>query len=166
MSASGSWGSGTGFIPEVAKRRIAVRPSMLMPTTKCRPSREKRAVVLGPVQEAGLDLLSRGQVADRAVRRLHVEVIDLVAAVIARVEEALVPREVADGRNVVGRRMGERHRLAARDRDGVGVGDARLIAAHEDLRAVGREGGAAEADRAQELLDGVLRHGPRRRYCR
>ena len=112
-------------------------------------------VVARPAGEDGLELRARGQV-DLALRAEDVEVIVLIAPLVVRVKDSLVPGEERDREGRVGGRPGQRRRRTALEGDGVGVGDARGVGREEDARAVGRERGAADRRRRQELLDGVL----------
>ena len=84
--------------------------------------------------------------------------VQLISAPVAQVEEALVLREVPGDPDRVGIGSRELDRVTPIDRNGVGVEDAALVAADEDLIGIGREGAPEDADRLQELLDRVLGH--------
>ena len=105
---------------------------------------EQRLVVAGPAEEVGLQLLARREIRRRSVRRLHVDVGQLVAALIARVEEPVVGGEKRQREHRVCRRVRQRLWRAARSRDGVRIPDPRQVGGHEHRSTVGRPGDAAE----------------------
>ncbi len=98
---------------------------------------EERAVVLRPAVEGGLELFAGRQIGDLAGRILYVHMIELVAAAIARIKEALVAGEVAHGEDVIVRRVGQLDGVAAIHLDFVSVYDAGLVAADQKLAFVG-----------------------------
>src|SRR5947209_11410265 len=124
---------------------------------------EEALLVRRPALELGPELVARSQVADAAVRRLDVEVGLLVPSLIAQIEEALVAGEIAQGQDGAHLGVGELDGLAAVHGKGIGVEDSRLVRAHQDLAAVGRERRAAVRGVGEELVDGVLLRGVRSR---
>ena len=111
-------------------------------------SDEERLVIRRPARKVRIQLFARGQVSDRAVFVPHEYMAQLVAAPIARVEEAAVVREIRCGKYRVRRRARQRGRVAASRRDRKGVPDPRAIRGRQNLRAIRRK------RRAQKL--GVL----------
>ena len=119
---------------------------------------EERRVVLGPAVERGFQPFPGRQVGDGALGVLDVDVVQLVPALVAGVEEALIVGEVAHSDDVVVGRGGELHRLAAGHGEGVSVVDPGLVAADQQLAVVRRERGTGVIDIAQKVLDAVLGH--------
>ncbi len=119
---------------------------------------EERLVILCPPVERRFESFARRQVGDVTGGILDVDVVELVAAPVAGIEEALVAGEVAHRKDVVFGRLRQLHRLAAIDGKGVSVVDAGLVAADQKLALVGGKGGAAVVHIAEEVLDRVLRH--------
>src|SRR5207244_12456608 len=109
-----------------------------------------------PAVELRLQLLAGRQVPLLAVELPHVEVIQLVAALVARVEDTVVPREIGDRVRRVGRRSGQRGCRAATRRHAVDVEATGLIRGEEDALLVGGERRVANRRRREELLDRVL----------
>src|SRR5215210_74037 len=116
---------------------------------------EEASIVLRPPQEVGLELVARGQIADAAVRRLDVDVAVFVAPLVARVEEALVAREVAERSDGADLGLGELNRLAAGDRYGESIEGPGLVAPDQNLAAVRRERAAGVERGREKLLDRV-----------
>ncbi|MNX96639.1 hypothetical protein D3C86_1289620 [compost metagenome] len=122
--------------------------------------------VVAEADEASLDLVARRQVAQRPVGLAHIDVGQLVAALIRRHQDAAAVGEIALGEGGVGGRGGQGHGIAARDGQGVGVEHAGLIRRDQDVAAALGEGqavrvGHREAGRLEELGGGVGRGGGR-----
>ncbi len=127
---------------------------------------EERLVVVGPAEEARVQLLAGREVFRRAVLGTHEHVAELVAALVAGVEDAAVAGERRRGENGVGRRLGQLLGLPARGGDQVGVVDARGVGRDQDLRAVGRERRPGVLGVLVEIRDRVPGHRRRRRRGR
>ena len=117
------------------------------------------AAVRLPARERGFQLVARREITFFSVEFTHIQVVLLVAAAIAREQDAVVVVEVADGVGGVGLRRGQRARLAAADGQRVGIEDAGLVTAEQDLLLVLAERGAGERGRRHELLDRVAFDG-------
>ena len=127
---------------------------------------EERLLVAAPPPEHRLQLLARREVMLAAVLLPDVQMIELVASLIARVEKTRVLRKVTDRGGRVGRRRRQRPRLPARHRDRVNVADAAFIGRKENLLFIRRKRRAADGDGGDELFDRVLLRRPRLREQR
>ncbi len=114
---------------------------------------------MAEAQEIGLELFARGQVLFASVGRDHVQVVELVAVVVACDQHAVVGGEIGHGPAVVGGRIRHRGPVAAGHRHGVGVPDAGLVRREQQARLVGVERGAVDAGGFDEVLDRVLLRG-------
>src|SRR5207302_8243954 len=95
----------------------------------------ERPIVSAPALERRLDLLAlgrRSQVPLPAVCSAYVQMVVLVAAAVARVEDPIVLGEVADGVGGVAGRSSELRRASARYRHRAGVEDAALVRGEQD----------------------------------
>src|SRR3546814_6157844 len=79
----------------------------------------------------------------------------LVAALIAREENALVLREIAERADGLLRRMRQRHRIATARGHDIDIGDTGAVAGEDQLAVIGRPGQAADRVRVHPLLDRV-----------
>src|SRR3954463_4263576 len=62
--------------------------------------------IAGPVDERRLEIAARSQIADFTIRFPNIKVVQLVAAFVLRVVDAVVVREIADGENGARLRVG------------------------------------------------------------
>ncbi|MNY13205.1 hypothetical protein D3C86_1463250 [compost metagenome] len=125
--------------------------------------------IVAEADEARLQLVAGRQVAQRPIRLAHIDVGQFVAAPIRRHQNAATIGEIALGEGGVGRRSGQRHGIAARDRQGVGVEHAALVRRDQDVAAALGKGqtvrvGHRETGRLEELGGSIGRRG--RRYGR
>ena len=99
------------------------------------------------------------QISRSAVGVADIDMGQLIAAGVAREQDALVARKEGHGIAPVAGGFGQRHRRAATDRLGIDVEGAGRVARNQQPGAVGREGMAAAADRKagrlEELRGGV-----------
>ena len=115
----------------------------------------KRRAIRAEIDEGGPQLFARGQILFAAVGFDHIQVVKLVAALVARDQLALVGRKPGFRIGVVGGRGSHRHPFAAAGRHRVGVPDAGFVRGEQDPAFIRRERCAGDAGGVDEILDRV-----------
>src|SRR3546814_8422162 len=93
--------------------------------------------------------IAGSDIAGRPVALADIDMRKLVAALIAREENALVPRAIADRADGLLRRMRQRHRIATARGHDIDIGDTGAVAGEDQLAVIGRPG---QADRKRTRL--------------
>src|SRR3546814_5121347 len=82
--------------------------------------------------------IAGSDIAGRPVALADIDMRKLVAALIAREENALVLREIADRADGLLRRMRQRHRIATARGHDIDIGDTGAVAGEDRLAVIGR----------------------------
>ncbi len=77
--------------------------------------------VMGPAAEQSTSFLPRREILNRAVLLSQIDVVKLIASLVAPIKDAVVFREKRHRKDVVLGRVRKLRRFAAGDRDGIGV---------------------------------------------
>ncbi len=147
-------------VPEEHRAAVSVRRVLVeieVPRVALVRGHEEGRPVIGEAEEARRVLRAGGEVGDVPARVAHVDVRQLVPALIARVEHALVIRKVRQREDALRRGARQADGGAAGHRNGVGVPDPGAVGRHEDLAPVGRPRRAGVGHVSVEILHGVLR---------